>query len=367
MDGAFVRQLVRAFAGLGVMCTVIHPQPLHRARLASARVNARISTGQGEIVYRPWYLSMSSKRIAGFNLGLLTQRMFEAAVWRSIRQQKLEFDGIYGHFLYLSGAVATRIGKACGKPSFVGVGESYLSQFDADKITCVRRDFAGTTGFVAVSAANKAFLVSQVGLPPERVEVFNNGVDLTQFYPRDRLAMRRALGIPEALFVVAFVGYFDQRKGVQRVVEAIRDLEHTGALFIGSGPLQPATEKALFTGQIPHAQVPDFLSAADVFVLPTLAEGCSNAILEAMACGLPIVSSKGEFNKDILTETAAIRIDPLNIVEIREAIRTLRDDLALRERMSAAALQQGRRFDVNERACRILKWMEKFHAGDLPL
>ena len=99
------------------------------------------------------------------------------------------------------------------------------------------------------------------------------------------------------------------------------------------------------------------LSACDVFALPTLIEGSCNALVEAMACGLPIVSSAGEFNDDVLDDGMSIRIDPLDVPAIRQAIVRLRDDAPLRARMAAAALQRARLFDIDARARRILAFM----------
>ena len=81
------------------------------------------------------------------------------------------------------------------------------------------------------------------------------------------------------------------------------------------------------------------MNAADVFVLPTLAEGCCNAILEAMACGLPIISSNLPFNWDILNDKNSILIDPNNINQIADAIQRLRDSPKLRSEMSEEALK----------------------------
>jgi glycosyltransferase involved in cell wall biosynthesis len=99
------------------------------------------------------------------------------------------------------------------------------------------------------------------------------------------------------------------------------------------------------------------LSACDVFVLPTLIEGSCNALVEAMACGLPIVSSTGEFNDDVLDERMSIRIDPLDVAAIRAAIVRLRDDPGLRARMAAEALRRSQLFDVDDRARRMLAFM----------
>jgi glycosyltransferase involved in cell wall biosynthesis len=91
----------------------------------------------------------------------------------------------------------------------------------------------------------------------------------------------------------------------------------------GHGEQQPYGKNLLAAGQLLPSEVPFYYYAADFFVLPTLAEGCSNAVVEAIGCGLPVISSNMSFNDDILSDEYSIRIDPMNVDELEKAIRTL--------------------------------------------
>jgi hypothetical protein len=102
----------------------------------------------------------------------------------------------------------------------------------------------------------------------------------------------------------------------------------------------------LFKGRLPHALVPEYLSCSDVFVLPTLAEGCSNAIVEAMACGLPIISSNLPFNTDILDESNAILIDPMKVEEIAKAIQVLRLNAKIKEKYIENSIEKVKRLSI---------------------
>jgi glycosyltransferase involved in cell wall biosynthesis len=114
----------------------------------------------------------------------------------------------------------------------------------------------------------------------------------------------------------------------------------------------------LFQGEVPHEDVPIWLSAADVFVLPTLNEGCSNAILEALFCGLPIVSSDLPFNHDILDDQVAVLVDPQDVQAITQAVFALVDSTERRLAMSQAALQRSKSFRLADRARNVLAFLQ---------
>jgi teichuronic acid biosynthesis glycosyltransferase TuaC len=186
--------------------------------------------------------------------------------------------------------------------------------------------------------------------------VFPNGTDHGAFHPRPRDAARRRWGLDPERFLVAFAGRFEEEKGLHRLLEAVQGLPDVGLLLAGSGSLKPAGPQVLLAGPMAHGDVPDILSAADAFVLPTRVEGCSNAVIEAMACGLPVVTSRGAFMDDLVDDASSLRVDPESVGEIREAIRTLSRDRGLAGRMGEAALARASRFCVFERTKAILEW-----------
>jgi glycosyltransferase involved in cell wall biosynthesis len=237
----------------------------------------------------------------------------------------------------------------------VAVGESSFWSVEPVGFRKAIRDFSNATVIVSVSSIIKRSLMDRLKIPEEKIIVLPNGVDLSLFYPRNRMEIRQKYCFPANKFIIAFTGHFDERKGPHRLLSAVSGMDKIGLIFIGDGDIPVEDEKIVFKGVMEHSKVPELLSAADIFVLPTLCEGSCNAILEALACGLPIITSNGEFNDDIVDDNVALRIDPENIGEIREAIIKLRNNDELREEMSSKALESVRQFDINMRACKILE------------
>ena len=186
----------------------------------------------------------------------------------------------------------------------------------------------------------------------------SNDYTFILFYRRNKDACRKKLGIPLDKYVVGFVGGFIERKGDKRLLEAVRQLDDVYVAFAGRGDNPPSGDRVVFCQAMEHEQIPVLLNAVDVFVLPTLAEGSCNAIVEAMACGLPIISSDLPFNDDVLTDLNSIRIDPMAIDQIRDAINKLRNE-KIRLEMGINAFATAQELSIEHRADKILHFIDK--------
>ena len=94
-------------------------------------------------------------------------------------------------------------------------------------------------------------------------------------------------------------------------------------------------------------------------MLPTLNEGCCNAVVEAMACGLPVVSSNRPFNWDILNAENAIMVEPTDINAIRNAIQLLKADTPMRQAMAHASLASAESLNLENRSSRIINFFKQ--------
>ena len=362
MGGSFVRQFVLALSRAGGECVVVAPVSVVAPRNwpLDQRESREQDGGSSVRVLRPRCVSFSSKQLPGFNTARLTLRSFTDCVSRTLRRIDWSPDLVYGHFLYDAGYAAVQLGSRIGRPSVVSVGEGEfwsVRPFGFEKAT---QDFRSASGFLAVSSDVRDGLSRDLAIPERKIRVFPNGVDLTLFKPGNCLEARRTFGINDGQFVIAFVGHFCEKKGLKCLLEAVRGLHGVALLLVGHGPIRVADSSTIaFKGTLPHAKIPLALAAADAFVLPSQVEGSCNSVLEAMACGLPVMTSNGSYMDDIVDDSVAVRVDPTDVRVIREAIVALMNDPVRRKSMSQACLEKSKQFDINLRARSVTAWLEE--------
>lgn len=352
-DYAFVKQLVDAIAAYGNECYVVCPFNVFHYHTIS-RVREDYSVGKGKVlVFRPWYCSFSNKiRI----LRRWGSKSHQRALRKAFGMLPALPDVVYGHFWH-SAYKGYAFAKKHEIPLFVASGESEIRKLFSEPVDLeVFREYV--SGVICVSSKNRDESISMRLTTIEKCGVFPNGVNVELFHKRDKKECRWQLGLPQNEFIVAFVGWFNERKGSLRVAEAINCIGGVKSIFIGKGEQEPVCDGILFKGALPHEKVPLYLGAADCFVLPTRAEGCCNAVVEAMACGLPVISSNLPFNWDVLDETNSIMVDPENIDEIAQAIKCLHDDVPLRERLAAGALRKAESLTIDQRSKAIVEFIK---------
>ena len=359
----FFQNLIFAIADEGICCTVISPVPItkYRARTKEIPKHEIQKTPKGNEVnvYYPRYVSTSSKQIGEFNTEKITEVLFQRAAMKTVKRLNDRFDFVYGHFVLYGGLAAIKIGNFLKIPSYFAYGEcDFKTEIGNTYGVPKKNEIDGLTGIISVSKKNTEELrkLGFVGDVP--IITAPNSTDLSLFYKMDKLACRKQLGIPENKFVVGFVGGFIERKGDKRLLEAVNQLDDVYVAFAGRGDDKPSGDRVVFCKAMDHEQVPVLLNAVDVFVLPTLAESSCNAIVEAMACGLPIISSNLPFNDDVLTNKNSIRINPMSVDEIANAIVRLKDE-NIRVKMGENALCTAQNLSIEKRAERILNFIEQ--------
>lgn len=350
---SFVEKLALGFSDAGVAVTVIAPLSLTRILRHKKKMPPRRVDGASLTVLRPLTLSFSDR------CPPLNQWLFKRSAKNGLRSVSEKHDAVYGHFVSLSGMTAAELGAEKSIPSFLGYGESSPKLYRMYSPAALKKAFSSLTGVIAVSSENARELRAQHIVPEQTpFGVFPNGSDPARFHPMDREQARKELGFPKDAFIVCFVGSFIARKGIKVLSDALKTLPDVHSIFIGQGEIAPDAPNMLHVGPLPNDKIPQHLAASDVFVLPTLAEGCCNAIVEALSMGLPVVSSDLPFNLDILDETNALLVDPSNAGKVAQAIDAIRANPEIRQRLSLGALHKAQELTIAARVQGILRFME---------
>lgn len=363
----FAKHLICAIADMGYDCVVVAPRVFSRAtfqKVNQVRYAREELTEKGNRIriYMPIYLHLSSKKQT---MGLSMNNHFQA-VMNVIRNEELQPNLVYGHFIYQCGLTAARIGEKLGIPAYCACGENSLRLEKGSKPYETgllhhkwRHILKKLSGIICVSSNNEALLYRNNFIEKTmRTGVFPNGVDENKFYLMDKVSCRKELGFPTDAFIVAYTGTFSSNKGVDRLSEALKSCDNVHSVFMGQGSLEPDCDRILFKGRVPNDQVVKYLNAADVFVLPTRGEGCCNAIVEALSCGLPVISSDLPFNDDILNEQNSLRVDVESVDQLRDSILRLYQESELRLHLAEGAKESAQNLKIQKRAQGILRFME---------
>lgn len=221
-------------------------------------------------------------------------------VLRKLRTASTDFDLIDAHYFYPDGVAAARLGAALGRPVVVtarGTDVTWIPRYSRCRrqIQCAAESAAA---IVTVSQALKDTLAA-LGVNPGKVTVLRNGVDLQRFGPRDRTAIRARLGLQGPVWLTA--GNLIALKGVDITVEALARVPDSTLLIAGAGAEEHKLRRLVerlglaarvrFLGAVPQAELCSYYNAADALVLASSREGMPNVVLEAMACGTPVIAT----------------------------------------------------------------------------
>ena len=214
-------------------------------------------------------------------------------------------DLIFSFFVYPAGYAALEIGRKLGVPAVVmAIGSDIHSIGDRISAMHTRRVLREIDFLVTVSGdlRNKAL---GMGTRPEKSRAVVNGCDLAVFHPRDRLQAREKLQIEANTEAVVYIGRMDVKKGLRELVQAAASLRserpRLHVYLVGEGPDRPEIDSAIqandaagYIHMLPGCAFDDvavWMAAADLVTLPSYMEGCPNVVLEALACGRPVVAT----------------------------------------------------------------------------
>jgi UDP-glucose:(heptosyl)LPS alpha-1,3-glucosyltransferase len=230
-----------------------------------------------------------------------------------------------------------RAGEGCHRGYLAAVGARARGIYHRVMLTLERRIFTTTPRIVAIARAGKAEIERLYGVPAERIDVVYNGVDLERFHPRHRATLGRAArteaAVPPDAPLALFAGSGFERKGLTTALEAIALYRPARWLLVvgkGSRGRHEAlarrlgiADRVVWLG--PRRDIERWYAAADVVVLPTRYEPFGNVHLEALASGVPVVTSTRAGGAEVIEEgkNGAV-VDPRDAQAVAEALERFR-------------------------------------------
>lgn len=272
-------------------------------------------------------------------------------------------DVIDCEFFWPDGPAAVRLGADKGIPVSIKARGSDVRLWG--KRPAARRMMVDAArraeGLLAVSDSLKAEMVA-IGMPADKIIVHRTGIELVTFNPENRTGAKARLGIDGTVLLA--VGNLVPLKRQHLIVEAAALLPAVTLFIAGDGPERPRlqsliavrglSDRVRLLGNVPHAEMPMLMAAADVFVHAASSEGLANVWVEALASGTPVVSTRVGGAAEVVDRPAAGRlIDNPTATDLARAISAVLADPPSPEAVRESAL----RFDWNRNTETLFKYL----------
>jgi glycosyltransferase involved in cell wall biosynthesis len=265
----------------------------------------------------------------------LSGPLYAASLARTALAYRRRVDVVLGSWAYPDGFAAVVLARMLGVPAVIKLHGSDMNV--VAKLPGPRRGLRWAlpraARVVAVSARLRDAAL-ELGAAASRVDVVPNGVDRARFLPQDRVAARRALGLPLDRKLILYVGHLERHKGSVDLLRAFAALPRAegrpaSLVVVGDGAARGECETlaaelgvdVTFAGAKPHDAIPQWIAACDVFVLPSWNEGTPNVVLEALACGRRVVATAVGGTPDVVaSETLGTLVPPRDPAALARAL-----------------------------------------------
>ncbi len=243
-------------------------------------------------------------------------------------------DLVFSYVLYPDGFAGLKIAQALSVP-FVGMGMGSDVHNIRDRFTAMHtRSLLRKADFSLAISEDLRKRMIEMGAPAEKTRTLLSGCDGAVFHVRDRQAARKTLGIHPDADAVVYIGRLDIKKGLRELVAAAkavhRERPNLQVYLVGDGPDRSIIESAIQAGdasgymhlmaECSFDDVAVWISAASLVTLPSYMEGCPNVVLEALACGRPVVATKVGGIPEIMSEECGRLVPPRDEAALAEAL-----------------------------------------------
>jgi len=360
IHGIFVETRLRELVKSGeVQAKVIAPVPWFPSsakrfgEYAQFAATPRQEERNGLEVHHPRYLLLPK---VGMNLAPWAMALAALPLVRRLQCEGFDFDLIDAHYYYPDGVAAGLLAKWLDKPFVVtarGTDLNLIPQYAYPRKLIL--DTAARAG--ASIGVCQALMDSlrDLGGDPGKLNTLRNGVDLQRFVPEPREAARERLGLPRDGRYLLSVGHLIERKGHHLAIEALPALPGVTLLIAGAGPEEGrlkalagrlgVADRVRWAGVVPQTELKWWYSAADVLALCSSREGWANVLLEAMACGTPVIATNIWGTPEVVsTPDAGVLMARRDAPALAEAWQLLQAALPTRE----AVRQHAERFSWDD-------------------
>ena len=285
-------------------------------------------------------------------------------VWKlrqTIRQWAPDVLHCYSFTAELWGAIATRLLPASERPTLITSVRGTYEWYSANQWRMKHWASQRSQGIISNSREGAEYAARQMGLPMSRFSIVHNGVEVPEPPTNAVAALRKEYTTPspdgqaDAPFetLLLFVGRLVEHKNLPRLLDAFArvaaERPHVRLLLVGGGPLHDTLaarirelkldERALLLGE--RSDVAALMKAADLLVAPSLREGMSNVILEAMALGLPVLATRVGGTPEVIEDGRhGVLVDPTDTQALGDAMLQLIDDPVRRQAIGQAGRQK---------------------------
>ncbi|MBV8380871.1 MAG: glycosyltransferase family 4 protein [Paucibacter sp.] len=265
-------------------------------------------------IYHPRYPLLPK---VGMNMAPWSLALCAWPILQGLRRDGFDFDLIDAHYYYPDGVAAALLANWSDRPFVVtarGTDLNLIPNYPRPRARILKTAEQAAASIGVCSALMQT--LEQLGADPAKLHTLRNGVDLEKFCPKDRGEARRRLGLSVSGRYLLSVGHLIPRKGHDIAIAALSGMpSDVNLLIAGEGPERAAlqrqaeslglAERVRFLGMVPQADLTWWYSAADQLVLCSDREGWANVLLEAMACGTPVIASNIWGTPEVVSSPAA--------------------------------------------------------------